>query len=160
MEKRKFNVLDFVILTVIILCIAALAVRYIGAHRTSEKEMGKYAVTVSIKNVRSTTADAFVVGDSVFLVSNDAKIGTLESLDSNRPASTYANDLSGGIVKLYYPENTRVDLTATVSCLGVMNEKGFFADGTQFLSAGMNITLYTGHMYADVTVIGVTEVPD
>lgn len=160
MEKKKFNVLDFVILTIIILCVAALAVRYINTHRTSEKEMGKYAVTFTVKNVRSTTADAFLAGDTVYLASNDAEIGVLESLDSNRPASVYKSDLNGGIVKLYYPENTLVDLTATFSCRGIMNENGFFVLGTQYLSPGTELTVYTPHMYVNIAVTGINEIPD
>lgn len=160
MDKKKFNVLDLVIITVIVLSVAALAVRYISAWKVDGKEMAKYAVSISVKNVRSTIADAFVAGDEVFLESNSAKIGTIESLDSSRPASAYASDLNGGIVKLYYPENTKVDISATITCVGIMNEKGFFSDGTQFLSPGMDITIYTSHMYVKASITSITKIPE
>ncbi|MGN1048591.1 MAG: DUF4330 family protein [Eubacteriales bacterium] len=157
MEKQKrFNALDFAILLVIVLCIAALIVRYVMSGREGSGKTQTYEITFTASDVRYSAADAFITGDRVYIEGSGAFIGTFSRLDSNRPASVYTSDLSGGLVKLYYPESTRVDLTGTITSEGVMNSEGFFSEGTTYLSPGMKLKIYTPHLITDVTILSIT----
>lgn len=157
-NKKRLGVLDFAIITVLLLCAVVFALRYTYKEEISGEELtGKYAISFLITDVRHTTADAFVKGDRVYVATDNTCIGTFDRLDSNNPAAYYAEDPSAGIVKVYYPEGTRIDLTGTIISEGVMNEDGYFAGGSYYLAPGKKITVYTGHVFIDMTLTEITE---
>lgn len=150
---KKFNALDWVILIVLILCVASFVFRYQRKAEISGASIeGKYAVSFFVENVRYTSADAFVKGDRVYVSTDDTCIGVFERLDSNNPAAYYAEDPAAGIVKVYYPEGTRVDLTGTIISEGVMNDDGYFVGGSYYLAPGKSVSIYTGHIFVQITI--------
>lgn len=157
-KQKKFNVLDWMIIIVLILCVAVFVLRYTRKEDIKENAIaGTYAISFTVKNVRYTTSDAFVKGDAVYVATDDTYIGIFERLDSNNPSAYYAEDPNGGLVKKYYPEGTRVDLSGTIISEGVMNDDGYFAGGSYYLAPGKELTIYTGHIYVDVVLSGITE---
>ncbi|MEE0970704.1 MAG: DUF4330 family protein [Clostridia bacterium] len=156
MEKTKIkriNALDFVIIVIIVFCVASFVMRFQkGEELASYASEGKYEISFLVNDVRYTTADAFVKGDRVYVATDDHYIGTFEHLDSNNPAAYYAETPEEGIVKVYYPEGTRVDLTGTIISNGFMNDDGYFAGGSYFLAPGKRMTIYTGHVYVEVVL--------
>ena len=157
-NKKRFGALDFVILIVLILCVAVFALRFGYKGQISGKDLlSKYAISFCINDVRHTTVDAFVKGDRVYVATDDTYIGVFDRLDSNNPAAYYfENSVTNGL-KVYYPEGTRVDLTGTIISEGVMNDDGFFAGGSYFLAPGKKITIYTGHVFVDVVLTDIYE---
>ncbi len=154
-NKKRFGALDWVILIVLLLCVAVFALRFGYKEQISGEEItGKYAISFFINDVRYTTADAFVKGDKVYVATDDTYIGVFDRLDSNNPAA-YLVENSG--VKVYYPEGTRIDLTGTLISEGIMNDEGYFAGGSYFLAPGKKITIYTGHVFADIVLTDIYE---
>ena len=155
--KRRLGVLDLAIIIVLVLCAIVFALRFYGRAEISGEDLtGKYTISFIVSDVRHTTADAFVKGDRVYVATDDTCIGVFERLDSNNPAAYYAEDPSAGIVKVYYPEGTRIDLTGTIISEGVMNDDGYFANGSYFLAPGKKISIYTGHVFVDITLSEIT----
>ncbi len=150
---RKINALDFVIIAVVILSIASFAFRYRRTEEISSSSIeGKYEISFAVRDVRYTTADAFVQGDRVYVTNDDTYIGVFDRIDSNNPAAYYATSSTGEKVKLYYPEATRIDLTGKIISEGVMNDDGYFAGGSYFLAPGKWLSIYTGRVYIDIVL--------
>ena len=157
-KKKRLGVLDIIIITVLLLCIVVFCLRYLYRTEIAGADaQGKYEISFLITDVRSTTSDAFVKGDKVFVATDDTYIGVFDRLDSNNPAAHYFEDPTAGIVKVYYPEGTRIDLTGTIISEGVLNEDGFFAGGSYFLAPGKKITAYTSHVFVDMVLTEISE---
>lgn len=157
-RKKHLGVLDWVIVIVLLLCVVVFALRYTYRAEISGGDVTQeYAISFMVSDVRHTTADAFVKGDKVFVQTDDTCIGVFERLESNNPAAYYADDPGAGIVKVYYPEATRVDLTGTIISQGFMNDDGYFANGSYYLAPGKKFGIYTGHVYVDIVITNIEE---
>ncbi len=157
-RPRKLGALDWIIIIALIVSAVCFMLRYRKKAEIQETAVsGKYEITFAVDNVRSTTADAFISGDSVYVATDDHCIGTFDRLTSNNPAAYYADDMKGGLIKVYYPEGTRIDLTGTILSEGVMNDDGYFVGGSYFLAPGKKITIYTGHVFLEITITNIYE---
>ena len=60
-NRRRFGVLDWVIIVVLLLCVAVFALRFVSRDKISGEELtGKYEISFLITVVRHTTADEVV----------------------------------------------------------------------------------------------------
>lgn len=138
MEKRKFrvNILDFLILAAVILCIAGAFLR--GGVRGSDEKLETQTAIISFKisNVQSATARYFSDGDPVYSETLGCSLGTIigDSITST-PAVFYAEQ-GGEIVKTESGIG-RVDIRGSFECAGQMSESGFLVGGTQYIAPGM-----------------------
>ena len=156
--KKRFNVLDWIIVIVLLAAVISVVLRFMGKNEIAgDNVTAKYEITFFVNDVRYTSADAFIKGDSVYVATDDTYIGIFDRLDSNKPAAYYPENPDKGIDKVYYPEGTRVDLVGTIISEGVMNEDGFFVGGSYFLAPGKLITAYTGHVYVEMVIGSITE---
>ncbi|MBQ8005978.1 MAG: DUF4330 family protein [Clostridia bacterium] len=156
-RSKNFNVLDWVIVVALVLCVCVFLLRYYQRDEISgEAVTGKYELSFSVANVRYTTAEAFIKGDNVYVATDDTYIVVIEDVVST-PAVYYADDPSSGVKKVFYPEGTRVDITGTMLSDGFVNEDGFFAGGSYYLAPGKKITIYTGHIYLDIVLTDIAE---
>lgn len=157
-KKIGFNALDMVIVVVLVLCVAMIGFRFIrSSDLAAETQTGKYRVTFLISNVSDGTRDALVAGDSVFSLLNDAYIGKLEGIDTISPAFEFLDNGKGSFEKVYYPDGTKVDITGTIIAEGAVNDDGFFASGSFFLSPGRTLEIYTGHIQVTILITGISE---
>lgn len=157
-KKIGFNALDMVIVVVLVLCVAMIGFRFIrSSDLAAETQTGKYRVTFLISNVSDGTRDALVAGDSVFSLLNDAYIGKLEGIDTISPAFEFLDNGKGSFEKVYYPDGTKIDITGTIIAEGAVNDDGFFASGSFFLSPGRTLEIYTGHIQVTILITGISE---
>lgn len=156
MEKRKFrvNVLDFLILAVVVLCIVGVFLRG-GARETDEKlETLTAIVSFKISNVQSETARYLSDGDSVYSESLGCDFGKIigDSITLS-PAVSYVEH-NGKIIKTN-SKTGRVDIRGSIECTGQMSESGFLLGGTQYIATGM--TTYA-HMPKVSAIIQITDI--
>ncbi len=152
-KTKRFNVLDWVIVIILLICAVSFVLRFQRKDEISGASIeGKYAISFEVNDVRYTSADAFVKGDRVYVATDDTFIGIFDRLDSNNPAAHYVENVPTGVVKVYYPEGTRVDLTGTIISDGVMNDDGYFAGGSYYLAPGKKLTIYTGHIFVEIVL--------
>lgn len=157
-KKIGFNALDMVIVVVLVLCVAMIGFRFIrSSDLAADTQTGKYRVTFLISNVSDGTRDALVAGDSVFSLLNDAYIGKLEGIDTISPAFEFLDNGKGSFEKVYYPDGTKIDITGTIIAEGAVNDDGFFASGSFFLSPGRTLEIYTGHIQVTILITGISE---
>lgn len=138
MEKRKFrvNILDFLILAAVILCIVGAFLRG-GARQTDEKlETQTAVISFKINNVQSATVKYFTDGDAVYSETLGCDLGTIigDSITAS-PAVGYVE--YGGQILKTESDLGRVDIRGSFECAGQMSESGFLVGGTQYIAPGM-----------------------
>ena len=160
-----FKVLDIVIILLVLLVIAGALLRY-NAVDLFENNLNKkeYTVSFSIKNIRYTTPEHMLVGDTVYFEDSGEKMGTLISQSGNNialkwtVASEYVADQKGNMVEIYYPEDTRVDAEGKMLCEGVYTSDGtFLLNGTTYLAAGKNVEIKTEKVTVTITIDKIEE---
>ena len=100
----------------------------------------KLEIAFEVKEVRSFTKDAIVVGDDVFVVSNDrflGKVVRVASVPSKRTVVT----THGKVYEAEVPE--RYDVTIYVDANGKKKEEGYFTDSNVKLIIGGEMEVKT-----------------
>ena len=168
-EKNKvvprFTVLDAVIVLVVILAVLGIYFRQtIVDFFSGSDNLKEYAVSYSIKNIRYTTPDYINVGDELYFSSNGELLGTILNDSENmgalalNVASEYMTDSNGKIVKVSYPENTRVDATGRFLCLGkYYSDGGFLVNGSEYIAPGNVINVQTELVTFSITILEINE---
>lgn len=155
MSKRKFrvNILDFLILAVVALCIAGAFLRG-GAKTTDEKLKTQQAeISFVVYNVQSASQHCFHDGDKIYSQSLGCDMGRLVGEVVATPA-VYYYDRNGEIIKTF-SEGDRVDLSGTFACEGQMSESGFLIDGTQYIAPGMTTYAYLPNINVNILITDV-----
>ncbi len=107
---------------------------------SSSKQADKLEIAFEVKGVRSFTKDAIVVGDNVFVVSNDrllGKVARVECVPSKRMVVT----TKGKVYEAEVPE--RYDVTMYVETNGKKKEEGYFTDSNIKLIIGGEMEVKT-----------------
>ena len=163
----KFNVIDFLIVVIALLCILSLVARYTNVLEKIgvSEQMQQYEVTFAIKDLRYTTPNFFHINDKVYL--KDGKQTYMGTLLNREIGSTDALTITlssryiqeeTGFISAYYEENTLVDVTGRMLCMGTVNEEGYFLlGGDLYLAEGQKLAVYTDLVDFELTVTGITR---
>ena len=152
-DSTKFNVFDILIVVMIIACIAAIGLRFYfisNVDMTSESVSVKFEVV----GISDENANEFKDGKKLYLQNSDNEVGRITSISIDQ-MKVRASDESGALIILDHPDKKTVTGTATFN--GKWNEKGFMLGGTQLISLGTVIDLYTDRNQFSMTVIEVYE---
>ena len=149
---------DAVIVVLVLAAIVGIAIRYnligeIGINQGLED----YEIHFSVSDIRYTSSDAFVEGDTVSLSANGAHIGTMAGLTSILPVSAYAVDGSGNVLQIHYPESTRIDVTGRILCQGTSSSVGILTESGVNIVPGTTLAISTEHLDVTVTITSVEE---
>ena len=156
MSKRKLrvNILDFLILAVVVLCIAGALLRG-GAKNTDPKlETQTAVITFQVSNVQSASQYCFKEGDKMYSQSLGCDMGRIVGEITATP-SVYYYEENGEIIKAY-SEAGRVDLVGTFECEGQMSESGFLMGGTQYIAPGMTTYAYLPDINVNILITDIT----
>lgn len=162
-RRGRFNVMDALIILVVLLCVAGIIYRSnlidgVGISDTNEE----YRLYFEIEDVRNTSVNSLVPGDTVRLVSSNEKIGTFEEIVQNIPAlATYNEDGKG----IYYPpeseenkyDETRYYVTGYISVSGRMTETGFLLNGKTYIASNSDLQIITEHIQVTVKVVNIIK---
>ena len=156
MNKKKFrvNILDFLILAVVALCIAGAFLR--GSVKTTDEKLITQTAEISfvIANVQSASQGCFHDGDKLYSQSLGCDMGRMVGGVTATPAVYYCEH-DGEIVRAY-SAGDRVDLRGKFVCEGQMSESGFLIDGTQYIAPGMTTYAYLPDINVNIQIIDVT----
>lgn len=167
-EKRKaprFGVMDVVILLLVVVSVAGVYFRYnILDLISSTKKLQSYTVSYSIENMRSTTTECMDVGDKVYFSDDGELFGSFISGSENtglflsRTPTTKTFVNSGGeIVKILYPNETRIDVQGRLLCEGRYSDDGsFLVNGTRYISEGQLVEINTERVTVTLRVDVIT----
>ena len=153
-KKIRVNILDFLILAVVALCIAGALLRG-GVKSTDEKlETQTAVISFSIYNVQSASQHCFLDGDKIYSQSLGCDLGRIVGGVTATPAVSYVEE-NGEIIKVY-SQAGRVDLHGTFEAEGQMSESGFLISGTQYIAPGMTTYAYLPNINANILITDVT----
>ncbi len=150
-EKKHFNVIDVMIIIGALLIIVGIIFRaQIINIFTSNGKQTAYTVTFEAESVDNAVAEKIVDGGNVIWIEKSVQLGTLSALQK-QPATVYVPNISGGSPfsapykdgkynRISSPNLTKI--TGSFTAYGNSNG-GCYINGTDFLAAGMTVTLAT-----------------
>lgn len=166
-SEARFNVIDFLIVLIALLCVLSLVARYTNVLEKIgiSDQLQQYEVTFTVTDLRYTTPNFFHVNDKVYL--QDGKqtyMGTLLSREIGSAdaltitlSSQYIQEETG-FIAAYYAENTLVDVMGRMLCEGTINEEGYFLlGGSLYLAEGQKLAVYTDLVDFELVVTGIAR---
>ncbi len=156
--KIRFNLIDLVLIIAVLSCVVGIYLRYNAADKFGvNHELDSFTVSFEIENIRYTSADAFHEGDLFYLDEKNQTLGNLIAIDSTAPSKTVYIDSKGNYKTLYYPEDSRIDLTGRVLAEGIMTERGFLLGGNTYLAPGETYYVETPYINVNITVTAIED---
>ena len=151
--RVRFNLVDLVLIIAVLACLVGVYLRYSAGDEFGVKhELDQYVLSFEINNIRYTSADAFTEGDKVYLDGKETVLGTILAIDSTSPSEVIYTDDKGDYKMVYYPEDTRIDLTGRLLSIGVMSERGYLLGGNTYLAPGQTYYVETPRINVSVTI--------
>jgi len=156
-NKKKFNIIDLVLILAVVAVIAGVAVRSGFTDKFSQKlDDGHIEYEFIINSIKATSADRFESGTKIYSQTTQKEIGEILSV-TTRSAEAYIELPSGEIVKTYIPD--RIDVIGKAKVKGNLDSDGrCMLDGTTHIAAGKNIFARTSDITFMFTVEGVSFV--
>ena len=161
--RRRFNVMDAIIILLVIFCIASIVYRMdiidgAGVSNTNEE----YRLYFEIEDIRSSSISSLVIGDTVKVSSTGEMVGRFDEIVQNIPALATYND--SGAAVYYPPENeenkydeTRYYVTGYITVSGRMTENGFLLNGNTYIASNSELQIATEHIETTIKVINIIE---
>lgn len=138
-KKRRFNVIDLLIVLVLLAVIATTVIRAVtksSANKRSLPELKSAEISFLIEGLDVSRTDYIVIGDTVRI--DDTVVGTVKSFDIQR-AALLSEDGEGKAVTVY--SDTAFDIRGVISAEGCTEESGFLLNGTIPLAPGQTLTV-------------------
>ncbi len=155
--RIRFNLVDLVLIIAVLACLVGVYLRYnISEEFGVKHELEDYVLSFEIKNIRYTSADAFPEGDALYLDGKDTVLGTILGIDSTSPSEVIYTDSKGDYKTIYYPEDSRIDLTGRLLSRGDMTERGYMLGGNTYLAPGQTYYVETPRINVSVTITKIT----
>lgn len=162
-RRGRFNVMDAFIILVVLVCIVSFVYRLnlidgIGVSNTNEE----YSLYFEIEDIRNTSTNSLIPGDTVRLVETDEKMGRFDEIVQNIPAlATYTEDGRG----IYYPpeneenkyDETRYYVTGYISVSGRMTDTGFLLNGNTYIAPNSTLLIVTEHIQVSIKVVNIIK---
>ncbi len=164
----RFNILDFLIVLIVLLCVFSLVARYTTVLNDIgiSDQLDQYEVSFTVSELRYTTPNFFRIDDAVYLQNDDCtyvgqllsrEIGSTDALTITL-SSQYVQQETG-FVSAYYADNTFVDVSGRILCQGSINTDGYFLLGGNILiSEGQKLAVCTDLVNFEMTVTSITPV--
>jgi hypothetical protein len=151
--KSRFNIADVIIIIISIALLAALALRIYNIFGI-EKEAHRVRIQFKVSSIAedSTVPSS---NDILYLTSDDSKAGYVENI-SVSSAKVYAYTESGEPVEASIPGKITLSGTLILDCTKA--EGGFYIGGTQLLTVGNFISLYTPQRELQFEILSIESV--
>ncbi|MGM9521138.1 MAG: DUF4330 family protein [Oscillospiraceae bacterium] len=147
-ERGRFfgviSVIDVLVVVIVLVLGAAVYMRFFENEQTATAVSNdEFSYQVMLRNVRSMTADAIRVGDSIYDTENGTLLGVvtdIEAADAQRQLA-----LEDGTYVMVPVEN-RYDVTITLDVSGLISNGRYYAARTYELSVNSDISFYTKYL--------------
>lgn len=151
--RRRFNIIDLFIILAVVAVIVGVALRFNLADKIGVKS-NRDTVTVSfiITDIKESSADALVIGDTFFIDANKIELGELISKKPTYAEAFIEND-DGVLVKT--ANENKYDVRGEIRATGRIKDDGFMLGGTQFIAANKILYVYSQHIMVTMTITGI-----
>ena len=158
----KFNIMDAIIIVLILACLTSIIFRAMNIDDIRKgTDLEEYRVYFKIDDIKSTSVDYFISGDTVRLKTGNVVLGTLEGIVQNIPAVGAYNENGQ---EIFYPDfsdqtvsnDTRYSVSGNIIVKGKMTDNGFLLGGDTYLMPNTELSIVTEHIDVSVKVISIT----
>lgn len=153
-SKKRFNIIDFLIILVVLALVLSIALRYNLADRVGiTSRSDEVTVSFLVQKVSPTTIDAILPGDVFYIDQNSVLLGTL--LTAQRyEAEQYHENEDGEMILSY--TSAYIDIRGEIKASGSMTDSGFMLNGTTFIAPNKKITVKSKNVTCDIIVTSIT----
>lgn len=152
--KKKFNIIDIIIVVLVVACTAAVLLRYGVINKVSEKaETVNVEITILIEEISKSSSSAFINGDAFYW--EGINIGTLKSVDIQK-ARVYIAGENGECVPV--EREDKYDVRIVLSASGTYTDSGFMLSGTTYLAPGKRFDIYSLNISTNGLITEIVEV--
>lgn len=137
-SKKKFNVIDFIIVILIIGCIVGIVFRSIYVNRLLTSGGSDTASVSFTAAIPGATASQVSVDDVFYVVSNNMPFGSITSVVTGENY-VYEEAENGRLVKTL--DETSSLLTGKLNVQGIDTQNGFMLGGTYFIAPGQSFEI-------------------
>lgn len=155
-SRRVFNVIDFAIVLLVIVCGVSIFFRYDMENKILGGENETYVVEFVCEKVRYTTADYLNVGDTLYFRDSTGVMGSVYGTIVSRPSYEEVVT-SGKSITVYYPQDTMIDITGTLTVTGTMTENGFLVDGHTYIAPNSLIEVSGKYVDLDIKILSLKK---
>ena len=153
--KVRFNIIDFLIIVIVIGCIAGVIMRYdIIDKIVVDRDRDEVSVSFMITGISPQIADQIMIGDEFYVVGASNKLGVLADHTVTNAEKVEANE-NGFPVRSY--DDTSRDVRGTFRSYGVNNDDGFFLGGTLFIAPGKTLTIESRNVRISVIITEISQ---
>ena len=136
--KLRFNIIDFLIIVIVLGCMAGVVIRYNIIDRiVLDTKRDEVKISFMVSGMTPQIANAIVDGEEFYVVGTSYTLGKLNEHNITNARIVEAND-SGLPVESF--DDTLRDVRGSFTSYGVHNDDGFFLGGTMFLAPGKTLT--------------------
>ncbi len=152
--KKRFNIIDFMIILVVFALVFSIALRYNLADRVGLRSRTDEAtISFLVLKASPSTIDAFVTGDVFYIDQNSVVLGTLQNAQSSE-AEQYHENEDGAMILSY--TSAYIDIRGEIKASGTLTESGFMLNGTTFIAPNKKITVKSKNVTCDFIITSVT----
>ena len=163
----KINIVDLVVVLVFVVAIVGVVLTKTKLDNSdimsndsnmliqSNAEMDTLEIKLKVKEVRDVTRDAVIVGDDVYLMTNDRLLGSVVRVESE-PAIREVIGNHGVVYRAQVPE--RYDVTIVVETKGKKKEEGYYTGNNIQLLYGREMGIETSTIQTIPTVAGIETI--
>ena len=160
-KNTKFNIMDALIIILVLACICTVIFRALDIKKvTSAEELDEYVVHFKVDNIRSSSLQYFVEGDTVRIKSTNKVLGTLDEIVQHVPAVGAYNDNGE---EVFYPsidksnDETRYSVYGNITVKGKMTDGGFLLGGERYIAPNSTLAIITEHIETEIKIISIIE---
>ena len=163
----KINIVDLVVVLVLVVAVLGVVLTKTKLDDAkimsndsnmliqSSAELDTLEIKLKVKEVRDVTRDAIIVGDDVYLMTNDRFLGTVVRVESE-PAVREVSGDNGVVYRAEVPQ--RYDVTIVVETEGKKKEEGYYTGNNTQILYGREMGIKTSTIQTIPTVAGIEVV--
>ena len=156
--KRKFNIIDVIIIVLVILCIVGIYFRsriteWVGI----DKQLVEYRLSFKVSEIKYTSSEYLSTGEKIYLDNPDLELGTIDGNCTVLPAEVYLEKNDGTLIRVDYPKDSFVDISGSLKCMGTEREDGFYLAGSISISPGMKLKVHTEMLDFTITITDIVK---
>ena len=154
-ETKKFQLIDFLIILCTLLIAAVGIFRgAITGYIATGKNLTQYIVAFESDEIPNSYIGLIKSGEEIEWVEKGIMIGSINAVNPSKPSEKISVATDGTLKTTVSDTSSTVSGTLEISAADM---DGCFVSGTEFIGAGMKMTLKTESTVFTVTVLSVTK---
>ena len=158
-DKKKFNIIDFIIVASVLIIIGISVYRAISIKKTdANMEKTDLVYTLKISELDSIYAYSLSQGDEIYLSEKETMCGTIT--DIKKEYAKVNREYTAEDGSKYFVAKTdpsKINLTLTVECKGNLSGTLMYLGDSVYVCGGQTLDLYTNSFTFSALLTDYTE---